>query len=164
MSKPSFVYVTYIKTSADKVWRAITEGDVTHQYWSNHRNASDWKAGSTWRHEDFDDANIVDVVGTVVESTPPRKLVITWADPKEAADPAKRSRVTFEIVEDAGLVRLTVTHDELEAGSNMLRAISQGWPLVLSGLKTLLETGDTMPDVKVRQDGHWTDVRFNFSR
>ena len=68
MSKPTFVYVTYIKTTADKVWKALTDGEATRQYWFNHRNASDWKVGSEWRHEDYDDPKTVDVVGTVVEN------------------------------------------------------------------------------------------------
>jgi uncharacterized protein YndB with AHSA1/START domain len=81
-------------------------------------------------------------VGTVVESSPPRRLVITWARPKDAGDPAKHSRVSFDI-EPQGerLVRLTVTHEDLERDPEMLAGISGGWPKVLSNLKTLLESG-----------------------
>jgi uncharacterized protein YndB with AHSA1/START domain len=153
MDRPSYVYVTYIKTTADKVWRALTDGEITRQYWSNHRNASDWKVGSTWQHQDADDANIVDVVGTVVESDRPRWLVVTWADPKEAKNPAKVSRVTYDIAEAGDMVRLTVTHDDLDAET--LRGISQGWPGVLSGLKTLLETGKPLPALWTREAGGW---------
>lgn len=158
--RPTHVYVTYIIASAEQVWRALTEGELTRRYWANHRNVSDWKPGSPWRHEDFDDPSLVDIVGTVVESERPRRLVITWASPAEANDAAKRSRVTFDIVEDDGLVRLTVTHDELEPGSDMERGIDEGWPMVLANVKTLLETGRVLPDVMVRNPTGWTRLRF----
>jgi uncharacterized protein YndB with AHSA1/START domain len=145
MTKPTFVYVTYISTTPEKVWNALTDGEMTKQYWVRHRNASDWKVGSTWQHQDYDDPAIVDIVGTVVESTPPRRLVITWAFPADAADKTKHSRVTFEIEPSMDAVRLTVTHDELDEDSPMLNGVSRGWPLVLSSLKTLLETGHALP-------------------
>jgi uncharacterized protein YndB with AHSA1/START domain len=160
MIKPTFVYVTYINATADKVWRALTEGEITRQYWINHRNVSDWKVGSTWQHEDYDNPAAVDVVGTVVESDRPRRLVVTWASPKEANDPAKRSRVTYDIAESGEMVRLTVTHDELEPGSNMARNVSEGWPIVLSGLKTLLETGEAMPPIYTREGRGWKARQF----
>ena len=145
MSKPKFVYVSYISTTPEKLWNALIDGEMTKQYWARHRNASDWKAGSKWEHQDYDDAGKVDVVGKVMESTPPRRLVLTWASPADANAPEKHSRVTFEIEPYMETVRLTVTHDELEPDSPMLHGISKGWPLVLSSLKTLLETGQPMP-------------------
>lgn len=160
MSKPSFVYVTYINATAEKVWRALTDGEVTRRYWSNHRNASDWQPGSEWRHENYDDAAVVDVIGTVVESDPPRRLVVTWASPRLAADPTQRSQVSYDLAEDAGMVRLTVTHDDLQPGSSMEKGISEGWPMVLSSLKTFLETGEPMPPIMVRKNGAWSRERF----
>ena len=145
MSRPSFIYVTYINSTPEKVWQALTDSAFTRKYWFNHRNASDWKVGSEWRHEEYDDASLVDIVGRVVESSPPRHLVLTWASPKDAKDPDKVSRVTFDIETYGDGVRLTVTHAELEPESAMLSGISRGWPLVLSSLKTLLETGEPMP-------------------
>lgn len=92
----------------------------------------------------MDDAKLVDIVGKVVESDPPRKLVLTWAEAKDEARAAAYSRVTLELVQFGELVRLTVTHEEFEVGSDMLRNISYGWPVVLSSLKSLLETGKPM--------------------
>lgn len=144
MNKPQFVYVTYISTTPEKLWAALADGEMTKQYWCWHRNVSDWKAGSVWKHQDYDDAGKVDIVGKVVESTPPRRLVLTWAAPADAKNEAKHSRVTFEIEPFRGAVRLTVTHAELEPGSEMLDGITKGWPGVLSSLKTLLETGQPL--------------------
>jgi uncharacterized protein YndB with AHSA1/START domain len=142
--------VTYIATTAEKVWRAVVDTEIARQYWTDptaankpaHVNVSDWKAGSRWEHQRDDETHTVDVVGTVVESTPPRRLVMTWARPSEADDPSKQSRVTIDI-EPRGnaLVRLTVTHEDLENDPNMLKSISGGWPTILSNLKTFLETG-----------------------
>ena len=151
MEKPKFVYVTYITTTPEKLWNALQNSEMTRQYWGNHTNATDWKPGSRWEHRDTDDAKLVDIVGKVVESDPPRKLVLTWASPADEARPAGHSRVTFEIVSFGEIVRLTVTHDELEAGSEMRSGISYAWPLVLSSLKSILETGKPMPMTSTRK-------------
>ena len=144
MDKPQFVYVTYISTTPEKLWNALIDPEWTRRYWE-HENVSDWKPGSTWQHQRSDAACTVDLVGKVVESAPPRRLVLTWAFPADAANAAKHSRVTFEIEPIDEMVRLTVTHDELEAWSEMLKGITEGWPRVLSSLKTLLETGRPLP-------------------
>lgn len=152
MSKAKFVYVTYINSTPEKVFNALTDPELTKLYWARHRNASDWKVGSEWRHEDYDDASLVDCVGEVIERTSPSRLVITWAAPSDKGNAAKTSRVTF-LVEPSpkmGAVRLTVTHDEIEPDSPMLHGISAGWPLVLSGLKTLLESGQTFAPMTTR--------------
>ena len=140
MNKAKFVYVTYIHSTPEKVWDALINPEVTRQYW-NHHNASDWKPGSAWEHQRFDAAKTADIAGKVIEVSAPKRLVISWASPNSLNDPAKTSRVTFDIERSDEDVRLTVTHDELEPESDMLRGISGGWPLVLSSLKTLLETG-----------------------
>lgn len=144
MSNEKFVYVTYIATTPEKAWQALLDGEMTRQYWE-HDNVSDWQPGSSWEHRRLDAARTVDLVGKVVESVPPRRLVLTWAEPlADAADKASHSRVAIDIEPVGKMVRLTVTHDELTAGSNMLKGISNGWPRVLSSLKSLLETGQPL--------------------
>ncbi len=140
MNKSAFVYVTYIAAKPETVFKALIDADFTRKYWG-YNNVSDWKPGSTWEHRKVDEPGKVLLVGKVVEFTPPRRLVLTWAEPANAGKPDTHSRVTLEIEPVEDLVRLTVTHDELEAGSDMLRGISEGWPRVVSSLKTLLETG-----------------------
>jgi uncharacterized protein YndB with AHSA1/START domain len=137
--KPFFVYVTYIATTPEKVWAALMDGEMSRQYWGVHRNVSDWKVGSRWTHEDCD-TGAVAVEGTVVESDPPRRLVLTWQSP-QAPEGARPSRVTFEIQAFMGSVKLTVTHDEIEPESEMAKGVTQGWPAILSSLKSMLETG-----------------------
>ncbi len=152
MTKPSFIYATYIATTADKVWQALVDADIARVYWRDptgegaaHVNVSDWQKGSRWEHQRDDAEGTVDIVGTVIESLPPSRLVLTWARPQDEADAAKHSRVTFEIVpEGAAMVRLTVTHEDLEDDPKMLSSISGGWPKILSNLKTLLETGHVL--------------------
>jgi uncharacterized protein YndB with AHSA1/START domain len=138
--KTSFVYVTYIRSTPEKVFEAITRPEIARRYWG-HENVSDWKTGSDWQHVRANEQRTVELVGKVVAIEPPTHLVITWANASQATDPAATSRVTFDIARYEGMVRLTVTHDELEAGSGMARGIAQGWPIVLSSLKSLLETG-----------------------
>jgi len=138
--KISFVYTTYIVSTPEKVFEAITRPELARRYWA-HENVSDWKPGSSWQHVRANDERTVELVGEVVESTPPSRLVITWANASQADDSDSYSRVTFEIVEYDNMVRLTVTHDELEAGSGMANGVTKGWPAVLSSLKSFLETG-----------------------
>ena len=136
MSKSTFVYVTYIRSTPDQVFKALTDKEITRLYWG-HNNVSDWKPGSRWEHRRSSNGN-VDILGEVIEAKPPSRLVISWASPE---NPSALSRVTFDIEAASELVKLTVTHDDLEAGSGMDKGIRSGWPLVLSSLKTYLETG-----------------------
>jgi uncharacterized protein YndB with AHSA1/START domain len=152
VDKPKFVYVTYIQTTPEKLWNALIDGEMTKNYWGLARNVSDWKVGSTWKHVDYEDPGKLKVVGKVVESQPPNRLVLTWGSPKDAADETKHSRVTFEIEPHFGAVRLTVTHDEFQAGADISMYI-QGWQAILSSLKTLLETGQAMPMTMRRWGG-----------
>jgi uncharacterized protein YndB with AHSA1/START domain len=139
--KTSFVYVTYIRSTPEKVFEAITKPEIARRYWG-HENVSDWKVGSRWEHVRAIAQRSVELVGKVVEVSAPKRLVMTWANASQESDPAAYSRVTFDLVPYEGMVRLTVTHDELEAGSGMAKGIQQGWPAVLSSLKSMLETGE----------------------
>ena len=136
----SFVYVTYIASTPEKVFEAITRPELARRYWG-HENVSDWKPGSKWEHVRANDARTVELVGKVVETSPPTRLVITWANASQAADPDAYSRVSFDIKPYDDMVRLTVSHDELQAGSGMANGVQKGWPVVLSSLKSFLETG-----------------------
>lgn len=137
MASERFVYVTYIASTPQKVWDALVKGEVTRQYWG-HENVSDWKPGSRWQHVTADAERRVRVEGEVIEFTPPERLVLTWRDP---GAPGERTRVTLTVEQVGKKVRLTVLHDELRPGSDMLPKISEGWPRVVSSLKSLLETG-----------------------
>jgi uncharacterized protein YndB with AHSA1/START domain/DNA-binding transcriptional ArsR family regulator len=141
--RPSYVYVTYIESSPERVWQALTDADLTGEYWG-HSNVSDWQAGSAWEHRRVDGSGIADVVGTVIESVPPQRLVLTFDAPGEppAGGP---SRVTFDIEPYREIIRLTVTHENL-ADDAALKAISAGWPAVFANLKSLLETGHVLPN------------------
>ena len=136
MSKSTFVYVTYIRSTPDKVFRALTDKEMTRQYWA-HDNVSDWKPGSSWEHRASSNGR-VDIVGEVIEVKAPTRLVISWASPENRS---QLSRVTFDLEALADMVKLTVTHDDLEAGSGMDKGIRSGWPIVLSSLKSFLESG-----------------------
>jgi uncharacterized protein YndB with AHSA1/START domain len=146
MSKSTFVYVTYIRSTCDQVFKALTDKEITRQYWG-HNNVSDWKPGSSWEHRRTSNGN-VDIQGEVIEVKPPHRLVISWASPDS---PDNRSRVTFAIESAGDMAKLTVTHDDLEAGSGMDTGIRFGWPLVLSSLKSLLETGKAIDVMAVKK-------------
>ena len=141
-NKPTFVYVTYIESTPDRVWDALTDADTTATYWG-HSNVSDWRVGSRWEHQRTDGSHIADTGGTVIESTRPVRLVTTWEDPTAAA-PVTPSKVTFCIEPFGGIVRLTVTHEDLPDEANRDLA-ARGWAAVLSNLKSLLETGHVLP-------------------
>ncbi|GCD96876.1 ArsR/SmtB family transcription factor [Embleya hyalina] len=138
---PNYVYVTYIKAGAEQVWRALTDADLTARYWG-HANVSDWQPGSTWEHRRVDGSGAVDVVGRVIATEPPTRLVVTFEDNPDAA--REPSVVTFLVEPHEDIVRLTVTHENLP-NAEMLGGISQGWPAVLANLKSLLETGEVLP-------------------
>jgi uncharacterized protein YndB with AHSA1/START domain len=136
--------VIYIESTPERVWQALTDPETTARYWG-HSNVSDWRPGSSWEHRRTDGTDIADVTGTVVESLPPQRLVTTWADPDGPAD-RQPSRVTFTIEPHAGIVRLTVMHEDLADDAERGEAAG-GWAAVLSNLKTLIETGHVLPAV-----------------
>ena len=141
MGSSEFVYVIYVATTPEKLWKALLDAEFTRKYWG-HDNVSDWRPGSPWEHRRNDEAQTVDVVGEVLESAPPKRLVMTWADPGDRTNRSRRSKVTFELETVADMTRLTVTHEALDV--EMFRKVSSGWPRVLSSLKSLLETGNAL--------------------
>lgn len=142
----TFVYDIYVRTAPEEVFRGLIEPELTRRYWL-HENVSDWRPGSRWEHRATGEEGKVDIAGEVVESDPPNRLVLTWAEPEHSGDPVKTSRVTFEVESGEELAgwpggpwtHLRITHSELQPGSEMDRSIRFGWPAVASGLKTLLE-------------------------
>jgi uncharacterized protein YndB with AHSA1/START domain len=138
--KSKFVYAIYIAAPPETVWNALLDGEFTRQYWE-HENVSDWVPGSSWEHRRADGDRKAAILGEVLEASKPNRLVITWAEPSDRARKDRHSRVTFDIEPVADMVRLTITHEDLEPGSEMERKITKGWPRVLSSLKSLLETG-----------------------
>jgi uncharacterized protein YndB with AHSA1/START domain len=141
MSNNALIYTSYIKTTPEKLWAAITNPEFSRQYWGGHANRSSWEKGAVWQHEDTNNNDAVRVTGKVLESLPPKRLVISWFSPSNAADV---STVTFDIEALKDVVRLEVTHAEFTPDSKMREGVSNGWPLVLSSLKTYLETGAGM--------------------
>jgi uncharacterized protein YndB with AHSA1/START domain len=142
MSKPEFIYVTFIETTPEKLWQALTDGDFTERYWFNHRLTSDWTIGSAFSLANQDGPK---VIGKILESDPPRRLSYSWASQKEDTRHERTSRVAFDLEPRGTVVKLTVTHDNLEEGGKLIRDISGGWPLVIASLKSLLETGRALP-------------------
>ncbi|MFD1663645.1 ArsR/SmtB family transcription factor [Streptomyces caeni] len=141
--RPTFVYVIYIESTPEAVWDALTDPDLTAAYWG-HGNVSDWKPGSRWEHVRTDGSGIADVVGTVLESERPTRLVTTWTAPEDEGREDKCSKVTFGVRPHADIVRLTVTHEDLADETERTDA-ARGWAAVLSNLKSLIETGTPLP-------------------
>jgi uncharacterized protein YndB with AHSA1/START domain len=140
MSKPEFVYVTYIKTTPEKLWRALTTTEFTKQYWFGTQVESDWKEGSTITLFN-DDGKTVNITGSVLRCNPPHELSYSWSSPQSLQ---QTSRVTFNVEPGSDHVKLTVTHDQFTPGSDTAEKVSKGWPAVLSSLKSLLESGNTI--------------------
>ena len=142
MVDQTFTYVTYIESTPEAAWRALTDPLLTADYWG-HSNVSDWRPGSRWEHRRTDGSGIADVAGTVIEAVPPKRLVMTFGPPQP--DPAvEPSVVRFEIMPYRDIIRLTMTNERI-ATRNEYEAAEAGWPTVLANLKTLLETGHTLP-------------------
>src|SRR5215831_10301682 len=103
MNKPAFVYTTYIETSAEKLWQALTDGDFTERYWFGHRVTSDWQVGSTYR---FANQGLPMVEGKVLVSDPPRRLAYSWDVVKPGAAHERTSRVTFDLMPRGKVIKL----------------------------------------------------------
>jgi uncharacterized protein YndB with AHSA1/START domain len=143
MAESQFVYVIYIRATAEKLWRALIEPESTRQYWMATTQESEWKPGASWRIV-FADGRMADS-GEIVEIEPHKRLVLKWRNelfPEMTAEGF--SRMTYEIEEKGDSVKLTVTHEMEKRDSKFILAVSTGWPMILASLKSLLETGEPL--------------------
>jgi uncharacterized protein YndB with AHSA1/START domain len=143
VARSTFVYVTYIRTTPEKLWLALTDVEFMKQYWFGNHCESLWTAGSSWKLVSCD-GQILDA-GEIVEAEPPRRLVIRWQhqnNPELNAEGA--SHCTMELEPIGAAVKLSITHTIEREPSKLMLAVSAGWPKVISNLKSLLETGSTV--------------------
>jgi uncharacterized protein YndB with AHSA1/START domain len=140
MARSSFVYVTYIRTTPEKLWSALTDAEFMKQYWFGMHGESQWTAGSAWKLVS-DEGETYDA-GEIIEADRPRRMVIHWHHQKKPELKAEgASRCTIELEPTGNAVKLSITHTIEREPSKLIDAISGGWPKVVSNLKSLLETG-----------------------
>ena len=140
MHDSKFVYVTYIRITPEKLWHALTMPEIIKQYRFGMIVESEWTVGSSWRM--YADGSLMDS-GEILESVAPKRLVMSWRSEWEPEFKAEGySRCVFEIEPTGASAKLTLTHSMEWTDSKFIAAVSEGWPLVLSNLKSLLETGD----------------------
>ena len=143
MARSTFVYVTYIRTTPEKLWSALTDPAFMQQYWFGVRGESQWTAGSAWKNVS-PQGQILDA-GEIVEAEPPRRLVIRWQNQfKPELKAEGDSLCTMEIETSGTAVKLSITHTIEREPSKFIEAVSGGWPKVISNLKSLLETGSAV--------------------
>jgi len=137
--KSSFIYVTYIRTTPEQLWAALTTSEFMKKYWFGMHIETDWKAGSPWKLI-FPDGRIADT-GEIIELDRPRRIVLKWRNefrPELTAE--GYARCSIELEPQNGAVKLTISHMIERADSKLIEAVSGGWPRILSNLKSLLET------------------------
>jgi len=140
MARSTFVYVTYIRTTPEKLWSALIDAEYQKQYWFGVHCESQWTAGSPWKMV-RPDGSVCDA-GEIIEADPPRRLVIRWQHQDRPELKAEgESRCTMELEPIGTAVKLSITHSIEREPSKFIEAVSGGWPKILSNLKSLLETG-----------------------
>jgi uncharacterized protein YndB with AHSA1/START domain len=141
MSDSRFVYVTYIRTTPEKLWHALIDPEFTRQFWVGTWQECEWKVGASWKMM-IPDGRVADS-GEVVEIDPPKKLVLSW---RNEFRPELReegySRMTYTLEPQDEVVKLTILHEIAKPESKFILAVSNGWPHLLSSLKSMLETGE----------------------
>ena len=143
MARSTFVYVTYIRTTPDKLWSALTDAEFMKQYWFGCHCESQWTAGSSWKLF-YPDGQLADS-GEIVAAEPPRRLVIRWHNRnKPELETEGPSLCTMELERSGTAVKLSITHTIERDPSKFIAAVSGGWPKVVSNLKSLLETGSAV--------------------
>lgn len=147
MQTDQFVYVTYIRTTPEKLWKALIEPEFTRQFWCNTTQESEWKPGATWKIL-MPDGAVADS-GEVVEIDPHRRLVLKWRNEFRPELKAEGySRLTYQLEPEGKSVKLTVIHEMEKEGSKFIEAVSSGWPHILASLKSLLETGESLEETR----------------
>jgi uncharacterized protein YndB with AHSA1/START domain len=144
MARSTFVYVTYIRTTPEKLWSALTDDvEFMKQYWFGTHCKSEWTPGASWKML-YPDGSITDA-GEIVEAEPPRRLVIRWQNQfKPELKAEGESLCTMEIESSGTAVKLSISHTIEREPSKLIEAVSGGWPKIISNLKSLLETGSTV--------------------
>jgi uncharacterized protein YndB with AHSA1/START domain len=143
MARSTFVYVTYIRTTPERLWSALTDAQFMKQYWFGVHGESEWTPGSPWRLVSGD-GEILDA-GEIVEADPPRRLVIRWQNQfKPELKAEGYSLCTMELEPSGSAVKLAITHSIERDASKFIEAVSGGWPKIISSLKSLLETGSAV--------------------
>lgn len=153
MTGSRFIYVTYIRTTPEKLWAALIEPEFTKQYWAGTYQVSDWKVGADWKIM-IPDGRIGDS-GKVLEFDPPRRLVVSWRNefmPDLKAE--GYSTCTYQLEPAGSAVKLTLTHEIPVANSKMIGGVSEGWPHLLASLKSLLETGESLLESRTWPEGY----------
>jgi uncharacterized protein YndB with AHSA1/START domain len=153
MAESRFVYVTYIRTTPEKLWQALIDPEFTRQYWGETWQDCEWKPGASWRL--MIPGGRVGDSGEVVEIEPGRRLVLTWRNeflPALREEPT--SRLTYELESQGDMVKLTVIHESEEPGSKLIEMVSNGWPMIMASLKSLLETGESLEATRRWPEGH----------
>ena len=142
-----YIYVTYIRTTPQKLWAALTQPEFQKQYWFGMPQESDWKPGASWKML-FEDGRVADA-GEVLEIDPPRRLVLKWRNEfKPELKAEGYSRCVYELEPDGDTMKLTITHSIEKDGAKFIEAVSGGWPKIMASLKSLLETGTPLPRPK----------------
>jgi uncharacterized protein YndB with AHSA1/START domain len=143
MADSRFVYVTYIRTTPEKLWRALLDPEFTRRYWCETWQDCEWKSGASWQIM-IPDGRVADS-GEVLEIEPERRLVLSWRNQfKPELRGEGDSRMTYELETRGEVVKLTVIHEMDKPDSKLIQAVSNGWPLILASLKSLLETGESL--------------------
>lgn len=147
MKTEQFVYVIYIRTTPEKLWKALIEPEFTRQCWFNTTQESEWKQGASWKML-MPDGGVTDS-GEVLEIEPYRRLVLKWRNEfKPELKAEGYSQLTYQLEKEGKSVKLTVIHQMAKEGSKLIDAVSQGWPHILSSLKSLLETGESLEETR----------------
>jgi uncharacterized protein YndB with AHSA1/START domain len=143
MANSQFVYVTYIRTTPEKLWQALLEPEFTRQFWCETWQDCAWKPGASWKLM-IPDGRVGDA-GEVLEIDPPRKLVLRWRNEfKPELRAEGDSRLTYLLERQGDSVKLSLLHEMDKPDSKLIQGVSQGWPAILSSLKSLLETGESL--------------------